>query len=92
MPPRLAAAAALPARCCHCRVSRPEQLTCRSCSPYVAELTEKETIMLNYSLDMQVLPKLSATPGQQLTTEQQEAKAVANREAAAAQRLSGGRA
>ena len=40
--------------------------------------------MLNYSLDMQVLPKLAATPGQQLTTEQQEAKAVANKEAAAA--------
>ena len=50
---------------------------------YVAELTEKET-MLNYSLDMQVLPKPAATPGQQLTTEQQEAKAVVNREAAAA--------
>ena len=50
---------------------------------YVAERTEKET-MLSYSLDMQVMPKPAVTPTLQLTTEQQAAKATANREAAAA--------
>ena len=49
----------------------------------VAEITEKET-MLSYSLDAQ-MPKLAAaTPTLQLTTEQQAAKAAANKEAAAA--------
>ena len=50
---------------------------------YVAEQAEKET-MISYSLDMQALPKPAVTPALQLTTEQQAAKATANREAAAA--------
>ena len=50
---------------------------------HVAEITEKET-MLSYSLDAQ-MPKLAAAaPQLQLTTEQQAAKAAANKEASAA--------